>query len=118
MRDILLYIWQLPQNLIGLLLLLIYKGQECTYNGHKYYYAPTMRGAISLGSYIISSNHNGNTIKHEMGHRKQSLYLGWLYLIVIGIPSLLWAIYCNDYRRYYRFYTEAWADKLAGIKRY
>lgn len=113
----LLYLWQLPQNLLGLFLLLIYKGQKQTYGNIAYYYSNTMRGGISLGNYIIVSTHSTSTIKHEYGHQKQSLYLGWLYLLIVGLPSLIWAISCNDYRRYYRFYTEKWADKLGGVKR-
>ena len=31
---------------------------------------------------------------HEYGHTIQSLILGSLYLIVIGIPSTLWGIFC------------------------
>lgn len=114
----LLYIWQLPQNLLGWLLLLVYKGQKQSYCGITYYYSDKIRGAISLGNYIISYTHKTATIKHENGHQKQSKYLGWLYLLVIGLPSLVWAMCCKDYRRYYSFYTEKWADKLGGVKRW
>jgi len=53
-----------------------------------------------------------------MGHQKQSLYLGWLYLIIIGLPSvtgnLLNRVIDFDY---YKQPWEAWADKLGGVKR-
>lgn len=45
--------------------------------------------------------------------------LGPLYLIVIGIPSLLHAAVHDSLCRnkdYKHFYTEKWADKLAGLK--
>ncbi len=62
--SILLYLWQLPQNLLGL--------------------------------------------------------LGPLYLLVIGLPSLLWAALHEKVapgRSYYWFYTERWADRLGGVER-
>lgn len=56
---------------------------------------------------------------HEYGHTIQSLILGPLYLIVIGIPSTLWGFlpYCNKKREkeqlsYFSFYTESWANSL------
>ncbi|WP_237558582.1 hypothetical protein, partial [Cellulomonas carbonis] len=58
---------------------------------------------------------------HERGHVKQSIYLGWLYLPVIGVPSIIWAglrrlgLFAG--RSYYSFYTESWADRLGGVKR-
>lgn len=60
-----------------------------------------------------------NNINHEWGHTRQSMYLGWLYLLAIGLPSLLWAfVYDSGWNvSYYDFYTEKWADKLGGVKR-
>ncbi len=56
---------------------------------------------------------------HEYGHTIQSLILGPLYLIIIGIPSTLWGFlpYCNRKRRensisYFSFFTERWANEL------
>lgn len=66
--------------------------------------------------------YNRNFIKdHEWGHTRQSLYLGPLYLLIIGLPSIIWAMIHtpNSKKSYYFFYTERWADKLGGIpKRY
>ena len=94
MKELLLYLWQLPQNLLGELLVLIYRPE---------------------GSY----DYDGNTEKHEWGHTRQSRMLGPLYLIVIGLPSLLWAAWWNPGRKagYFDFYTEKWADRLGGIER-
>lgn len=117
-----LYIWQLPQNLLGLLLLCFYKHEKKEKYGITYYYCPTMPGGISLGKYILVGHENKLTIKHEAGHCEQSKMLGPLYLIVIGLPSIVWAgmygiIIKPTKNGYYKFYTERWADKLAGISR-
>lgn len=126
-KKVLMYIWQLPQNLIGLILYHIYGKwwiMETTYMGKKVLYSGKMRGGISLGNYIIIQNILDNPreiLWHEYGHCRQSEYLGWLYLLVIGIPSILWA-FLHDFKpfskyNYYSFYTEKWADKLGGVTR-
>lgn len=112
MKEVLLYIWQLPQNLLGLALYKIYKGHEiCTKevcgNGIKCKLSPQMAGGITLGKYIIVNN--PKHLYHELGHTKQSKRLGPLYLLVIGLPSLIHAglhsKVCKD-KNYYHFYTD------------
>ena len=82
-----------------------------------------MSGGISLGRYIIVNQFaRDKTIYHELGHCRQSMYLGWLYLIVIGIPSIVWAglygkVIKPTTNGYYKFYTEKWADKLGNVQR-
>lgn len=121
MKKVLFYIWELPQNLLGLLLRLFYKGTDSEYEGAKVRMSPRMRGGISLGKYIIvSEDANYGTVMHEYGHCRQSKYLGWLYLLVIGLPSILHAWLCDCEKRghsYYDFYTEKGADKLGGVNR-
>ena len=119
-----LWLWQLPQNLLGLLLIAILRPEDkYEFEGVTICYATQMRGGISLGRYIIIRSHlkdyAGRTEKHELGHCRQSRMLGWFYLPVIGIPSLLWAAWWNEGRNrsYYSFYTERWADHLGGVKR-
>lgn len=120
MKDILLTLWQLPQCILGWILLLFYKETDFLYYKRIYTrYSPQMKGGISLGTTIILSDTNppveNNTLKHEYGHCRQSQMLGWLYLIVIGLPSLIWAmVHKGDY---YSFWTERWADKLGGVER-
>lgn len=124
---ILLYLWQLPQNLLGLLLVAVLRPEaSCDYCGRRLYYSTRMKGAISLGRYIIVraflKKYEAGvdwTRAHEYGHSLQSLFLGPLYLPIVGIPSLLWAaIWRPEFRcSYYAFYTEAWADKLGGVER-
>ena len=57
---------------------------------------------------------------HEYGHSIQSKILGPLYLLVIGLPSIIWAGLFEKYRNkhkisYYSFFTEKWANKLVGL---
>lgn len=115
--NFILYIWQLPQNLLGILIKTFTKAEPIE---HIYYWK--YNSGLSLGKYIfVNKNASFNTVFHEEGHQKQSLYLGWLYLIIIGLPSIIWAtlktlgLFSNV--SYYKFYTEAWADKLSNIKR-
>jgi hypothetical protein len=54
---------------------------------------------------------------HEYGHTIQSLILGPLYLIVIGIPSTMWGFLGAKRRKdkeipYGAFFTESWANRL------
>lgn len=140
LKEIGLWIWQLPQNLLGLVLLLVYKPdlKMKAENGNMVYFSKDMPGGISLGRYsIIDKDYHTyvaggdmektmelDVTKHEaLGHGTQSRWLGPFYLPVIGLPSIVWAwIYpCKRWpytkNGYYVFYTEKWADKLAGIVR-
>lgn len=119
------YVWQFPQMLAAWIWYLIRK-KSILYNsiGNFYtVYVGANRGGVTLGDRIfISRCYHGEylnmVIAHESGHVKQSLYLGPLYLIVIGIPSILWAWshkWVAPRKSYYWFYTEAWANKLGGL---
>ena len=123
-KSILKYIWQLPQNIIALIYLgyLIAENQIPAveeYKGAKVY-TKYSSGCVTLGNYIfVSSRATENTIKHEWGHTRQSLLLGPLYLIIIGIPSILWAMTHKTIapdKSYNWFYTESTADKLGDAK--
>lgn len=121
--QVLLYIWQLPQNLVGLIIRLFCKGeQKRTVAGITIYYLKSFPGGISLGNTIIVGSLYDLTVKHEHGHQIQSRYLGPLYLFVIGIPSIIWAglygpVIKPTKNGYYKFYTEKWADRLGGVVR-
>lgn len=124
LKNILLYLWQLPQNIIGLMMLLICTGTDLIYNSVSVRKSNKMAGGISLGKYIIINDKcNELTIAHEYGHCKQSLYLGPMYLLIIGLPSIIWAslygtkLFPYTKNGYYKFYTEKWADKLGGANR-
>ena len=121
MKNILLWLWCFPQNLVGLLVRIFTKARKV---GDHYEYNIEC-GSISLGEFVfLCPSHWGDevTLLHEDGHRKQSRLLGWLYLPVIGIPSLIWCGLFGWYREennvsYYAFYTEKWADAINNIKR-
>lgn len=121
MKNTLLYLWQLPQNALGWLLCLYYTGTDSAYQSAIVRRSAKMQGGISLGKYIIVNERAGQqTISHEYGHVRQSEILGWLYLIVVGLPSILhagWWTLTEGERSYYDFYTERWADKLGGVER-
>ena len=119
------YVWQFPQMLAAWIWYLIRK-KSILYNSiGKFYtvYIGANRGGVTLGDRIfISRCYHGEylnmIIAHESGHVKQSLYLGPLYLIVIGIPSILWAWshkWIAPRKSYYWFYTESIANKLGGL---
>lgn len=133
MKDLLLYLWQLPQNLLGLILCYIYKAESILeYKGKLIRVNKSFPSGISLGNYIILqyypfSKTGWDDVRHEYGHTIQSLYLGWLYLIIIGLPSLLGNIYDRLAHKkwewkdrnswYYNQPWEKWADKLGGVNR-
>ena len=117
------WVWQLPQNLLGIIWKRIKKESVITSISNDDIrsvdakaYLIKAGGAVTLGKYVFISQtyrDQGMTIKHECGHVKQSKMLGPLYLIVIGVPSILHA-WLNDYigcckkhkDGYYHFYTE------------
>ena len=124
-RNLILFIWQLPQHLLAILYI-GYLVMMCKDLGVDSRYKQAivipcvMRGAVTLGCYVfvgLNSEYR-ETVKHELGHTIQSKILGPLYLIVIGIPSIT---YCGLRRifpslrrkNYYNFYTEKWANNLS-----
>lgn len=138
MKNILLWIWQFPQNLIGFIISRKYleKRYVKTNDNERvevYFVNSLFDSGVSLGKYIIFdkiylyTSGLGNEINHEHGHQKQSLYLGWFYFLIVGLPSL-----CNNlidrifhkgwcYGKridwYYNRFPEKQADKLGGVQR-
>lgn len=124
LKKVLLYVWQLPQNIVGLFVILFSRAEKLT-DG---IYITDKGFGVSLGNYIIISGHAGiSTVQHEQGHQKQSLYLGWLYLFTIGILSASgnlidrwfhkkWG-YSQRVQWYYNLPWEHWADELGGVVR-
>nr|DAQ46191.1 MAG TPA: hypothetical protein [Crassvirales sp.] len=113
-KDSIKWLWQFSQNMLtlcieGVLCQVAYR--EGKADGNTIIVNSTLPSAMSLQK----------SIQHECVHSKQSDILGPLYLIVIGIPSLLHNIVhylCSKIGikwNYYSFYTESWANKLVGI---
>lgn len=120
MKNFLLWTWELPQTLLGCLLIIMYNAKLLEKRDERRIYSSrTMPGGISLGKYIIiDSRYNkyDKTKDHEYGHCIQSSYLGWLYLPIVGVCSILNAGF-GFTKNYYDFWTEKWADKLGGVER-
>ena len=89
-------------------------------------------GSMSLGMFLFLgrvlpdgaspeavARQEQRVLVHEYGHTIQSLILGPLYLLVVGLPSILWAnlpalvrLRRRRHISYYRMYQEAWANSL------
>ena len=102
-------------------MLLYYKMKKADLKkcGNGVYIVPFMcAGGVSLGNYIfiLNSNDNDFAIKHELGHRIQSMILGPLYLLIVGLPSALFNVISSHSKKfsknYYRRFPENWANKL------
>lgn len=130
MKTVLLWIWQLPQHLIALFMCLMFRVKT---DIEKFKVHSTKLSSFSLGEYIFLDKFDYDSLRkgedygwevllHEAGHTRQSHYLGWLWLIIIGIPSALHWLWYQYYGKkhganYYNFYTEKWADELGGVDR-
>ncbi len=115
LKKILLYIWQLPQNLLGLLLFACYNNTErFKYRGKLYQRSNNTPGSISLGEYILTGSRYQETWDHEYGHTVQSKMFGPLYLIIIGLWSLQEVFFDRD-GDYYDDFPEKQADRYGGI---
>jgi len=120
--------WGILQSFIGLV------GFMCFLRRPHYWYKGSIVtivqgnwGGISLGAFIFidteitKEDASASTfVNHEAGHAIQSTILGPLYLLIIGLPSMIWAQFFDGYRKrksvsYYSFYTESWADELCGV---
>jgi hypothetical protein len=134
MLDIVLFLWELPQNLLGIAYLLIKKARGSVINrdfDRRRIFVKVRHGAVSLGLFVFWSDTGDSVFTldernrlHEYGHTIQSRILGPLYLPVVGIPSVSRVIYAHRYYRkhgrewtgYYRGFPENWADRLGNVR--
>lgn len=118
------WIWQLPQNLLALIIRKCIKKKimrEYNIDNDKVIVNVAFPSSMTLGNYIFASPYetivDNETIEHELGHCRQSRFLGPLYLIVIGLPSIIHNeihYLCAKegiHWDYYKFYTERWLMK-------
>jgi len=137
MKAVLYIVWQctwgILQTLLGFAHFLIYI--KCK---HYFYHGAIVtewnnKSSVSLGLFVFVTAEpyfyeklkeeysmeelSKRLLVHEYGHTIQSLLLGPLYLIVIGIPSTLWGFlpYYNNKRKkeglsYFSCFTESWAN--------
>ncbi len=131
---ILQWSWGIIQNIVGAILFLANRKQK------HFYYKGTIitmwdkeEYCLGMGMFIFMSKKYTpdpkenlsaedsfeRTKVHEYGHTVQSIILGPLYLLVISLPSGIWANVkaLQQYRKkhkisYYSFYPERWANYL------
>ncbi|MBR5947953.1 MAG: hypothetical protein IKZ82_04780 [Clostridia bacterium] len=125
--------WGLIQTLIGFIVFLFNIRRR-----HFYYHGAivtvwSLLSSVSLGMFLFVSGAekkpkrgayklkdvpNSELVVHEYGHTIQSLILGPLYLLIIGLPSLAWAnlpVFIKKRRSgvpYSAFWTERTANSL------
>ena len=141
MKSVLYFIWQwswgILQSALGLIVFLFHIHAK-----HYFYHGAVVTewksvSSVSLGLFVFVTSEpfffdqlkneysaeelseRERLLVHEYGHTIQSLILGPLYLIVIGIPSTLWGFLpsLNNKRKteglsYFSFFTEKWANVL------
>ena len=85
LKEILLYIWQLPQNLIGLVMMLFMKPyiSKEKYKGITYVVSKKMSGGISLGNYIILSKSYEDKVRHQKTWDQKRQKLSLIEVIVL-----------------------------------
>lgn len=130
----LLMLWTLPQSLLGLLVIFVTGAKPdkkwIDYIGYDYFVSKRFNNTwsgVSLGEFIIFAKKDyadEKSIKHEYGHHIQSNYLGWFYLLIVGLTSVagnLWDRIAHqkwtEIQRvvwYYSRFPEKWAEKLGG----
>lgn len=136
---VILWIWQILQNIAGLILVKITAAEKRTREIddqiYTFWIATRVNEGwtgVSLGDYVVFSSEeqvDTDSIKHEHGHQLQSLYSGPLYLILVGLPSALGNLYDRKFHkdwyyedRIYWYYTELpWecsADSLGKVERF
>ena len=116
---VLLAIWQLPQFIVALVMLPFLGDLKLIADRHfnLCFVGSNMMGGISPGPFAyVSPRLTGDVyVAHELdGHTVDSKIWGPLYLLVVGLPSLLNAEF-NFTDCYYDFYPERWANKHAGL---
>jgi len=135
MKNILIWLWQLPQHVLALIMYIFFKlTNRVIYEDHDIYkpeiviWLTTPVFGVSLGMYIFvgrQARENPYTVQHERGHSIQSRRFGLLYLFAVGIPSVIRNIrlprqpgeWEDRQLWYYAGWPEKQADKLGGVKR-
>ncbi len=119
------FTWGIIQNLAGFIAFLIlaptHKHERFNHAVITYVNAKGF-GGLSMGMFIFMGTSKAeewahDTKIHEYGHSFQSILLGPLYLIVVGIPSSVWCNFPVFVRMrkeqgvsYYKLYCEGWAN--------
>ena len=120
-------IWEAPQKALAHIIKLCTKAEKFGNINDATLYHWKLKNGLSLSTHIfvpeaVEPRTHAPYVLHEYGHTIQSRMLGPLYLLIIGLPSIIWAGCFKGYRKkhnvdYYSFATEKWADKLGGVQR-
>ena len=115
------FTWELPQTIIGLIILLWIGNLKMQWNGYCWF-VRFKKGYFGVGigpfamlsfDYPVS---NYNTLLHEAGHSLQSLFLGPLFIPVVAIPSVVMNVLTRlkvlKHENYYKRFPENWASML------
>lgn len=139
MTSVIYFIWQCTwgflQTMLGFLNFILHIKDK-----HYFYHGSIVtewknKASVSLGLFVfvtsepyfydkLKEEHSKTDLfqrllVHEYGHTIQSLILGPLYLIIIGIPSTFWGFLPSQNKKrkseeisYFSFFTEKWANHL------
>ena len=126
MKHFLLTAYQFPQIFFAIVLIRLLRAVKLRTenNVNLYIHGKPGLSSFSLGPYVFLRNEyldRTAVLMHEQGHSLQSRLLGPLYLIFIGLPSII----CNLLARfipwfrknYYELPWEVWADRLGQVDR-
>ena len=122
--------WGIVQTFAGFIGFLIFvRKPHYWYKGSVVTVVKGRWGGVSLGAFIFIDTDipkylasAAEFVNHEYGHCLQSVLLGPLYFLIIGLPSLIWAGCFEGWRikhkkSYYWLYCERWADRWGDVKR-
>lgn len=114
MKALLLWLWQLPQHLLGLILIALTRAERTIDDKAMYVaYASWFHNhGICLGDIIIIGQGSwcSFTVKHEKMHQKQSHLLGPTYLFTVGIISIIRNIYARLTNKSISWYYNSWPE--------
>ena len=91
------FTWELPQTLFALVLMVFLKTTPLDHKKRiRRVHSNSYLTCFSLGEFIffrwkdIGAWDWEETQRHELGHSVQSRILGPLYLLLVGLPSVIW----------------------------
>lgn len=126
MKRLFFFLWQLPQNIVGFFAIVLLDAYRPSliYDVDVWVHYKTFFKSASLGKFIILNGYRQTEkeIKHEIGHQIQSMSLGWLYIPLIGIPSIIGNLLFKipAIKKRFKYYNLPWeksADKLGEVRR-
>lgn len=131
-----LFVWELPQNLLGLANLALQRALGNVLGVERargcVLVALAGEGGVSLGRFVFFGARDSRfvplgpeNVDHEYGHSVQSRWLGPLYLPLVGVPSVTRVLFAIAHRtitgrrwpHYYDGWPEDSADRLGGVDR-